>query len=83
MKRVITALAAMAAVAVLVLWVPAVKHTVVTPTVVHAQNSNGGCSVANLNGPYAFAAEGTLLTSIRPSWALTIFRTIASPSPDP
>lgn len=26
----------------LVFWAPAVKHAVVTPTVVHAQNTNGG-----------------------------------------
>ena len=64
MERAFAVLVAIAAVAVLVLCVPAVKYAAVTPTVVHAQNSNGGCSVANLNGPYAFAAEGTLLTSI-------------------
>jgi hypothetical protein len=64
MKRAFAVLVAIAAVAVLVLWVPAVKYAVVTPTVVHAQNSNGGCSVASLSGPYAFAAQGTLLTSI-------------------
>ena len=64
MKRAFAVLVAIAAVVVLVLFVPAVKYAVVTPTVVHAQNSNGGCSLASLSGPYAFAAQGTLLTSI-------------------
>jgi len=64
MKRAITALAAVAAIAALVVWVPAVKHAVATPAVVHAQNGNGGCSLASLNGPYAYSAQGTLVTSV-------------------
>ena len=64
MKRAITAVLVVAAIAALVLWVPAMKNAVVTPTVVHAQNSSGGCSAASLSGAYAFAAQGTLLTSI-------------------
>lgn len=64
MKRAIIAVSAMAAIATLAVWVPAVKHAVVTPTVVHAQNGNGGCSLASLSGPYAYSAQGTLLTSI-------------------
>ncbi len=64
MKRPIIALSAMAAIAALVVWVPAVKHAVVAPAVVHAQNQNGGCSLASLSGPYAVSRQGTLLASV-------------------
>jgi hypothetical protein len=61
MKRAIIALSAMAAIAALVVWLPAVKCAVATPTVVHAQNENGGCSLASLNGPYATEGQGTIV----------------------
>jgi len=53
MKRASIAFSAMAAIADLVVWVPAAKHAVTTPSVVHAQNGNGVCSLASLSGPYA------------------------------
>lgn len=64
MKRAFTALSAMAAIAALVVWFPAVKRAVTTPTVVHAQNGNGGCSLASLSGPYAVSRQGTLVASV-------------------
>ena len=64
MKRAITAVSAIVAIAALVLGVRAVKQAVVTPNVVYAQNANGGCSPASLSGRYAFSAQGTLMTSI-------------------
>ncbi len=64
MKRAITALLAMAAIAALIVWVPTGKHAVFTPAVVHAQNGNGGCSLASLSGPYAVSRQGTLVASV-------------------
>jgi hypothetical protein len=64
MNRAITAVLVVDAIGALIFWVPAVKHVVVTPTVVHAQNGNGGCSVASLSGAYAVSRQGTLLTSV-------------------
>lgn len=55
MKRTITALLAMAAVAALVVWAPTMKHGVTALPVVHAQS---GCSNATLAGNYAFTYSG-------------------------
>lgn len=64
MKRAMIALSVLAAIATLVAWGPAVKHAVATPTVVHAQNGNGDCSLASLSGPYAVSRQGTLVASV-------------------
>lgn len=64
MKRAIITLLTMAAIAGLILWARTGRHVIATLPVVHAQNGNGGCSIASLSGPYAFSAQGTLLTSI-------------------
>lgn len=64
MKRMITTLLATGAVLAIVLWTPLGKQGAAFVPVIHAQNENGGCSVASLKGPYAVARQGTLVTSV-------------------
>jgi hypothetical protein len=64
MKRTITTLFAVAALAATVVSIFPLKHGASVLPVVHAQNQNqgGGCSLASLNGAYAVDKQGTLLT---------------------
>jgi hypothetical protein len=55
MKRTITVLLAVAAVAALVVWAPTMKHGVTALPVVHAQS---GCGNATLTGNYVFTYIG-------------------------
>lgn len=66
MKRAITTLLAMAALAAIVVWVFPMKQRVSVLPVVHAQNQNGGCSLASLNGAYAVDRQGTILAQLLP-----------------
>ena len=68
MKRAIPTSLAMAALAIIVVWVFPTKHGVSVLPVVHAQNENGGCSVGSLNGPYAVEGEGTVVASLGPAF---------------
>ena len=64
MKRIITTLLAMAALAATVVWVFPLKHGVSVLPVVHAQNQNGSCSLASLSGPYATEGQGTFVGAL-------------------
>lgn len=66
MKRTITTLLAMVALAATVVWVFSMKHGVSVLPVVRAQNQNGGCSLASLNGAYAVERQGTILAQLLP-----------------
>ncbi len=68
MKRAITMLLAMVPLAATVVWVFPMKHSVSVLPVVHAQNENGGCSLASLNGPYAVEGQGTVVASLGPNF---------------
>lgn len=64
MKRTITTLALAGATAVIVISVPTTKYAAATPAVVHAQETDSGCSLTSLRGSYALDRQGTLVTSI-------------------
>lgn len=63
MKRAITTLAAIAVMTAIVISVPTVKYAA-TPRVVHAQETESGCSLSSLKGSYGLDRQGTLVTSI-------------------
>ncbi len=64
MKRAITTLGIMAAMTAIVISVPTVKYPAAALPVVHAQETESGCSLASLNGSYALDRQGTLVTSV-------------------
>ena len=64
MKRAITTFAIMAAMTAIVISVPTVKYHAAALPVVHAQETESGCSLASLNGSYALDRQGTLVTSV-------------------
>lgn len=68
MKRGIAAVLIVGAVMAVSIWAPTVKRAVPALPVVHAQNENGGCSLASLNGPYAVEGQGTVVASLSPSF---------------
>ena len=64
MKRAIIAALVTVAIVAVVFLVPTVKRAGTGLPVVHAQNGNTGCSLANLSGAYAVSRQGTLVASV-------------------
>lgn len=64
MKRGIIILAFMAATAAAIVSVSTVRYAGATLPVVHAQETERGCSLASLKGSYALDRQGTLVTSV-------------------
>ena len=64
MKRTITTLLAIAALAATVVSIFPLKHGANVLPVVHAQNQGNGCSLSSLNGSYAVDKHGTILVQL-------------------
>ncbi len=64
MKRAITTLLVVITMMGVSLWVPKGKYAAIALPVVHAQETESGCSQASLKGPYAVDRQGTLVASI-------------------
>lgn len=64
MKRGIIIFAFMAATAAAMVSVSRVRYAAGTLPVVHAQETESGCSLASLKGSYALDRQGTLVTSV-------------------
>src|SRR3984893_13328235 len=64
MKRAITKLVIMAAITAIVLSIPSARNGAVALPVVHAQEGDGGCSLASLTGRYALDGQGTVVAQL-------------------
>jgi hypothetical protein len=64
MKRAITKLVLMAAIVAIVFSIPTARFGAAALPVVHAQVTDGGCSLASLTGRYAVGAAGTVVTQL-------------------
>lgn len=64
MKRAITKLVLIAAIVSTVFSIPRARYGAAALPVVHAQVTDGGCSLASLTGRYAIGAAGTVVTQL-------------------
>ena len=64
MKRTLTAVLVLAALAALVVLGPTGRNSTPFVPVVHAQDANSGCSLASLNGRYGLEREGTVVAQL-------------------